>query len=149
MNDEEKLYVLMAHAEDLQTHAAKLQNEAKETFSVLPLAVEQAEKKIRSTGLQMALILLGLAVVVCGASVGFIGWSTESLREERAVLKAAIQAEEAMLAELKSKTWGIRFTIFHDGTKGIVLPKGMKYDRHGKIEGGQYADMEGIVLQSN
>lgn len=146
---EEKLFELMAQAEDLQTHAAKLQNEAQEVFSALPLAVEQAGQKIRSTGLQMALILLGLAIVVCGVSVGFFVWSTESLREERKALQIAIQAEEAMLAKMKSETWGIKLTVFRDGKKGIVLPKGIKYERHGKIEGGQYANMDGIVLQQN
>ena len=35
---EEKLFELMAQAEDLQNHAAKLQNEAQEAFSALPLA---------------------------------------------------------------------------------------------------------------
>jgi hypothetical protein len=146
---EEKLFELMAQAEDLQTHAAKLQNEAQEVFSALPLAVEQAGQKIRSTGLQMALILLGLAIVVCGVSVGFFVWSTESLREERKALQIAIQTEEAMLAKMKSETWGIKLTVFRDGKKGIVLPKGIKYERHGKIEGGQYANMDGIVLQQN
>ena len=146
---EEKLFELMAQAEDLQTHAAKLQNEAQEVFSALPLAVEQAGQKIRSTGLQMALILLGLAIVVCGVSVGFSVWSTESLREERKALQIAIQTEEAMLAKMKSETWGIKLTVFRDGKKGIVLPKGIKYERHGKIEGGQYANMDGIVLQQN
>ena len=146
---EEKLFELMAQAEDLQTHAAKLQNEAQEVFSALPLAVEQAGQKIRSTGLQMALILLGLAIVVCGVSVGFFVWSTESLREERKALQIAIQTEEAMLAKMKSETWGIKLTVFRDGKKGIVLPKGIKCERHGKIEGGQYANMDGIVLQQN
>lgn len=146
---EEKLFELMAQAEDLQNHAAKLQNKAQEAFSALPLAVEQAGQKIRSTGLQMALILLGLAIVACGGSVGFFVWSTESLREERKALQVAIQAEEVTLANLKSETWGIKLTVFRDGKKGIVLPKGIKYERHGKIEGGQYANMDGIVLQQN
>ena len=146
---EEKLFELMAQAEDLQNHAVKLQNGAQEAFSALPLAVEQAGQKIRSTGLQMALILLGLAIVVCGVSVGFSVWSTESLREERKALQIAIQTEEAMLAKMKSETWGIKLTVFRDGKKGIVLPKGIKYERHGKIEGGQYANMDGIVLQQN
>lgn len=146
---EEKIFELMAHAEDLQKHAAQLQGKAQETFSALPLAVDQAEKKIRSTGLQMALIMLGLSVLICGLTLKLFLWSTESLRKERDILKAEIQAEEATLADMQSKTWGIRLTIFKDGTKGIVLPKGIKYDRHGKIEGGQYANMEGIVLQSN
>mgnify|MGYP001552916450 FL=1 len=146
---EEKLFELMAHAEDLQKHAVQLQDKAQETFSGLTLAVEQAQKEIRSTGLQMALIMLGISVLICGLTLKIFLWSTESLRKERDILKAEIQAEEATLADMQSKTWGIRLTIFKDGTKGIVLPKGIKYDRHGKIEGGQYANMEGIVLQSN
>lgn len=136
---EEKLFELMAQAEDLQNHAAKLQNEAQEAFSALPLAVEQAGQKIRSTGLQMAVILLAIAVVVCGASVAFIGWSTESLREERATLKAAIQAEEAMLAELKSKTWGITLWKWENGERGIILPKGITFVRQIKVKDGRDA----------
>ena len=136
---EEKLFELMAQAEDLQNHAAKLQNEAQEAFSALPLAVEQAGQKIRSTGLQMALILLAIAVVVCGASVAFIGWSTDSLREERATLKAAIQAEEAMLAELKSKTWGITLWKWENGERGIILPKGVTFVRQIKVKDGRDA----------
>lgn len=136
---EEKLFELMAQAEDLQNHAAKLQKEAQEVFSALPLAVEQSGRKIRSTGLQMALILLGVGVIVCGASVAFIGWSTESLREERAALKAAIQAEEAMLAELKSKTWGITLWKWENGERGIILPKGVTFVRQTKVKDGRDA----------
>ena len=49
MTDEEKLYVLMAQAEDLQKHAVELQKEAQETFSALPLAVGagRAENTLR------------------------------------------------------------------------------------------------------
>lgn len=136
---EEKLFELMAQAEDLQNHAAKLQKEAQEVFSALPLAVEQSGRKIRSTGLQMALILLAIAVVVCGASVAFIGWSTDSLREERAALKASIQAEEAMLAELKSKTWGITLWKWENGERGIILPKGVTFVRQIKVKDGRDA----------
>lgn len=136
---EEKLFELMAQAEDLQNHAAKLQKGAQEVFSALPLAVEQSGRKIRSTGLQMALILLGVGIIVCGASVAFIGWSTENLREERAALKAAIQAEEAMLAELKSKTWGITLWKWENGERGIILPKGVTFVRQIKVKDGRDA----------
>lgn len=136
---EEKLFELMAQAEALQNHAAKLQNEAQEVFSALPRAVEQAGQKIRSTGLQMALILLGVGVIVCGASVAFIGWSTDSLREERAALKAAIQAEEVMLAELQSKTWGITLWKWENGERGIILPKGVTFVRQTKVKDGRDA----------
>ena len=124
MTDEEKLYTLVAQAEDLQTHAAKLQNQAKETFSALPIAVEQAGKKIRSTCLQMALLLLGLAIVVCGGSVGFFVWSTESLREERKQLDVEVRAAQASLEKMQANTWGLTFQESEKG-RFIVLPEGM------------------------
>lgn len=123
MTDEEKLYTLMAQAEDLQTHAAKLQNEAKETFSALPVAVEQAGKKIRSTCLQMALLLLGLAIVVCGGSVEFFVWSTENLREEREQLDVEVRAAQASLEKIQAKTWGLTFQESEKG-RFIILPEG-------------------------
>ena len=82
MTDEEKLYTLMAQAEGLQTHAAKLQNEAKETFSALPLAVEQAGQKIRSMGLQMALIMLTVGIVVSAIAVAGVWRGISGLRDE-------------------------------------------------------------------
>lgn len=139
MTDEEKLYTLMAQAEDLQTHAAKLQNKAQETFSALPLVVEQAGQKIRSTGLQMAFMMLGVGVIVCVASTAFIGWSTDSLREEHAALKTAIQAEKATLAELESKTWRITLMEWDNGERGIILPEGVKFVRPVKVKDGRDA----------
>lgn len=129
---EEKLFELMAHAEDLQKHAVQLQDKAQETFSGLTLAVEQAQKEIRSTGLQMALIMLGISVLICGLTLKIFLWSTESLKKEREALKVAIQAEEATLAELRSKTWGLRL---HEDEKGrfIVLPEGMTSQAHWSV----------------
>lgn len=123
---EEKIFELMAHAEDLQKHAAQLQGKAQETFSALPLAVEQAQKKIRSTGLQMALIMFGLSVLACGLTLKLFLWSTESLKEEREALKVAIQAEEARLAELQSKTWSLEL-VNDNGRRGIILPKNVNF----------------------
>lgn len=135
MTDEEKLYTLMAQAEELQTHAAKLQNEAKETFSALPLAVEQAGRKIRADSLQMALILLAFGGIIAGAVFVFLLWSTNSLRDNRIALqaelvglKAEVQAEENTLAEMKSKTWGLRLLENKDG-RFIVLPKGTRMEQ--------------------
>ena len=123
---EEKIFELMAHAEDLQKHAAQLQEKAQETFSALPLAVEQAQKKIRSTGLQMALIMLGISVLVCGLTLKIFLWSTESLKKEREALKVEIQAEEARLAELQSKTWSLEL-VNDNGRRGIILPKNVNF----------------------
>lgn len=96
---EEKLFELMAQAEDLQNHAAKLQNEAQEAFSALPLAVEQAGQKIRSTGLLGALFVLAVGAVVAAVAVVGVWWSTNRLRAEADSLRLEVatlgaQAEE-------------------------------------------------------
>lgn len=64
-----------------------------------------------------------------------------------AELRAARKVEEATLHELKSETWGIRLVTFPDGTKRIILPEGMKYERHGKIQEGEYANLEEIIVK--
>ena len=69
MNTEEKIYSLMAQAEDMQAHAEKLQNGAQEAFKALPLAVESAGEKIRSTGLLGALFVLAVGGVVAAVAV--------------------------------------------------------------------------------
>lgn len=136
---DDKLFELMAQAEDLQNHAVQLQDEAQKAFSALPLAVEQAQKKIRSTGLQMALIMLGISVLICGLTLKIFLWSTESLKKEREALKVAIQAEEAILAELQSKTWKLELVNDSDGVRGIILPKGVQFVRSGKLKDGREA----------
>lgn len=136
---EEKIFELMAHAEDLQKHAVQLQDKAQETFSGLTLAVEQAQKKIRSTGLQMALIMLGISVLVCGLTLKIFLWSTESLKKEREALRVAIQVEEATLAELQSKTWKLELVNDSNGVRVIILPKGVQFVRSGKLKDGREA----------
>lgn len=148
MTDEEKLYGLMTQAEDLQKHAAKLQKEAREVFSELPLAVVQAGRNIRSTGLQMAFILLIFGGVVSGAVIAFLIWSTNSLRDERAALqtelsglKVSIQAEANTLAEMKSKTWGIEL-IENAGKRWIRLKRGDKPGAAVNWENGKWQGIE-------
>lgn len=130
--------------------------DAKTAFVALPDVVQEAEQRMRSASLHAVLVGAGVCLAVSLIfGVVFYLWHSgmqeerTALTEELKSLKAAIQAEEAMLAKMKSETWGIKLTVFRDGKKGIVLPKGIKYERHGKIEGGQYANMDGIVLQQN
>lgn len=143
MNAEEKIYSLMVQAEDIQAHAQKLQNGAEKTFEALPLAVEQAGKKIRSTGLLGALFVLAVAVVVSAIAVAGVWWGTSSLRSEAADLKAAIRAEQATLAELQGKTWGLELVDYGKEGRGIILPKGVKVDRTGAVQDGRI----GIVIK--
>lgn len=131
-------------------------SEAKAAFVDIPKVVQEAERRMLSASLKGGLIGAGVCLsmsLIVG--VGFYLWQS-GMQDERAkiaaelkTLKAQVAEEEATLADMHSKTWGIKLTIFSDGKKGIVLPKGIKYERHGKIEGGKYINMDAIVLQSD
>ena len=143
MNTEEKIYSLMAQAEDMQAHAEKLQNGAEKTFAGLPLAVEQAGQKIRSTTLLGALFVLAVGVVVSSVAVAGVWWGTSSLRDEAADLRASIAAMKAIAAQLESKTWNLELVDYGKEGRGIILPKGVKVDRSGAIPDGRI----GIVIK--
>lgn len=118
MNTEEKIYSLMAQAEDMQAHAEKLQNGAEKTFAGLPLAVEQAGQKIRSTGLLGALFVLTVGVVVSAIAVAGIWWGTSRLRDEAAELRAEVTALEARANEFSKKAGKAVLSICGEKGKG-------------------------------
>ena len=103
MNMEEKIYALMAQAEDIQSQAEKLQQGADKTFVGLSLAVEQAGQKIRATGLLGALYVLAVGGVVAAVAVAGIWWGTSSLRDEAAKLRAEVVALEAQANAFSKK----------------------------------------------
>ena len=100
---EEKIYALMAQAEDIQSQAEKLQQGADKTFVGLSLAVEQAGQKIRATGLLGALYVLAVGGVVAAVAVAGIWWGTSSLRDEAAKLRAEVVALEAQANAFSKK----------------------------------------------
>lgn len=103
MKTEEKIYSLMVQAEDMQAHAEKLQNGVQETFEGLPLAVEQAGKKIRSTGLLGGLIVLSVGMVVSVVAFASVRWVTSSLRDEAAELRKEVTILKAQVKEFNDK----------------------------------------------
>jgi hypothetical protein len=144
MNDEEKLYTLMAQAEDLQTHAAKLQNKAQETFSALPLAVEQSGQKIRFMGLQMALILLPLGIVASAVAVAVIWWGTSQLREEAAELRVEVKVLEAQAKEFSEKAG--KAVLSNCGEKGktrLCIRVDERAGRYGDPQKGLFMVIDG------
>ncbi len=133
---EEKLFELMAQAEDLQNHAAKLQNEAQEAFSALPLAVEQAGQKIRSTGLLGALFVLAVGVVGAAVAVAGVWWSTSSLRDEAAKLRAEVTFLEAKANEFSRKAGNA--VLSYCGEQGrICIRVDERAGRYGKTQNGE------------
>lgn len=87
--------------------------------------------------------LIGAAVVV--AVVGYMatGITLKNRLAELDELKGLIIAEESTRAQLKSETWNLTLVDYGDGTRGILLPKGVTYVRHGQIQDGR----TGIVIK--
>lgn len=169
MQDEDKIFGLIAQAEDIQKYAVALQRSAQDAVKTLPDAsrgavrdaarefiTEAAEKASRSlldasnearatsaalrrTGLLQGVFLLAVALVIIGATYAAGSLLVKSRVEELAELKAQVTAERSTLDELRSKTWGLELVNYGDGTRGIVLPKGIKVDRTGAVQDGRAA----------
>jgi hypothetical protein len=169
MKDEDKIFGLIAQAEDIQAHAVKLQQAAQEAVKTLPDATREAVRvqareiiteasKNASEGLLRAsneaqavgaimrrawllhgVFLLAVAGVIAGVSTFAVNYLLKSRINELAELKAAIVVEQRILGELQGKTWGLELVTYGDGTRGIVLPRGVKVDRTGAVQDGRTA----------
>lgn len=138
MKTDEQLYTLMAQAEDLQAHAENLQNRAQETFAALPLAVEQAGNKIRSTGLQGALFVVAMAGVVTAVAVAGIWWGTSSLRDEAAGLRVEVAALEAQANEFSKKAGkAVLSTCGEKGKGRLCIRVDERAGRYGDPQNGE------------
>lgn len=116
--------------------------DAKTAFVALPDVVQEAEQRMRSASLHAALVGAGVCLAVSLIfGVVFYLWHSgmqeerTALTEELKSLKASIQAEEATLANLQEKTWGIELVEEND-KRGIVLPDGVKIVSSGKNQDG-------------
>jgi hypothetical protein len=54
-------------------------------------------------------------------------------------LKVKVAQERGTLDELWSKTWGLELVKYDDGSRGIILPKGVRIDRTGDVKDGRAA----------
>lgn len=174
MQDENNIFGLIAHAEDIQKHAVALQRSVQDAINKIPetsksavrdaakeFITEEAKKAsvglldasneakatsvaLRRTGLMQGVFLVAVVVVICCTGFGVMNFIINSKFQELAELKTAIRKEQITLNDLYSKTWGLELVKYQDGTRGILLPKGIKVDRTGKIkETGQ----EAIVIK--
>lgn len=111
MTPEEKLYTLMAHAENLQSHAQTLQSRAQTAFENLPNVVLDAERRIREQATRWLLfcvvLVLALGVVAAVGVSAYIRHDVGSLRAKAETLRAEITEMEQTAAELTGKTWGL------------------------------------------
>ena len=178
--NEERLFTLMAHAEDLQrvgqkvlenTNTAVKRLETESVGAILSAVRAGVEETLQGTknglqgaatglkeasdeakatsavlkrtGLMQGFFLLAVALVIGGVGFAVMGFIGKSKLAELDELKAAIRQEQATLDELQAKTWGLELVKYQDGTRGIILPKGVKLDRTGEIPDGR----TGIVIR--
>lgn len=173
MQTEDKIYGLIAQAEDIQKHSIALQRAAQDAIKTFPDAsrtairdaarefiAEGAEKAsrglldasnearatsaaLRRTGLIQGLFLLAVALVIGAVGFAVMGFIGKSRLAELHELKAAIRQEQAILGELQSKTWRLELVNYQDGTRGIILPRGTNVDRTGAVPDGRI----GVVIR--
>lgn len=173
---DERLFALMAYAEDLQretdkvlkntTAASKrLETEsAKAILSAIHGGMDKIIKEtktgfeetvrglkevsdeakftsavLRRTGLMQGVFLMAVALVVGGVGFAVVDFVGKTKLAELTALKVAIQEERSTLSELQTKTWGLLLVHYDDGTRGIILPKGVKVDRSGSLKDGREA----------
>lgn len=94
---------------------------------------------LRRTGLMQGFFLVAVALVLGGVGFAVMNFYGKSKLQELVELKAAIQAEQSTLDELQSKTWGLELVQYKDGTRGIILPKGIKINHTGTVSDGRNA----------
>lgn len=169
MREDEKIFGLIAQAEDIQRHAKALQESAEDAVRRLPEATraairgaadeiltESAKKAteslvraseganmagavLRRTVVLQGVFLLAVAIVCAGVGYAALGYVYRGRLADLAEVKAQVRAERATLAELRGGTWGLELVTYDDGTRVIILPKGTKVDRTGAVKDGRTA----------
>jgi len=103
----------------LKASAAGLQDAAAEGRA--------SAKALRRTGLLVGAALLAIAVIIIGLTHSVIAPAlVRSYAGDLAGVKAELAAERATMARLQSETWRLELVDYQDGSRGILLPKGVK-----------------------
>lgn len=165
MDTDDKIFALVAQAEDIQEHAIDIQETATKTLKAIPEVAraavleatkeliaegaEQASKKLltasktaerasaalRRTGIMQGFFLVAVIVVMGAIGWAGVGYLVKSRVSELAGLNAAIARERGTLADLKSQTWGLEL-IDADEQRAIILPRGVKFNHAGPLQDG-------------
>lgn len=118
------------------------------------LQAAAAEGQASARALSRTSILQGAFLLVVALVMGFVGWAGVGYLIDRRAsdlgeLMAQVEVEKATLAALQSETWGLELITFRDGTRAIILPKGIKYSHNGEMkdEKGKKSGRIGIVIK--
>lgn len=132
MKSEDKLYGLMAQAEDIQEHAVKLQKSASEAISALRGATNTVGEEMRYRGLFWAacgtVILLCVGIFVLYGVREVAEWTLTDLRREAEEYRAEVAKLKKIAAKLEDKTWRLELINYDTGQRAILLPKGISVD---------------------
>ena len=138
MTPEDRIYGLIAQAEDIQAHAVSLQRRAVETFDALPKAVRDAGDELRShwmkaTGLSIAIVIcVGIAVGI-GVSA-YIHYKTAALGAEAQALRTEVNRLKTTAAQLAGQTWNLELIDYGPDERIIVIPHGYKIKNTGRLK---------------
>lgn len=117
-----------------------LGDEAKTALRALQAATEAAKENsaaMKSTTQKAWLVhiaaLIGAAVVVGMVGYAVTGITLKNRLAELDELKSQIVAEKSTLVQLQSETWKLELVKYQDGSRGIILPKGVTVDRTGAL----------------
>lgn len=141
MKDEEKIYGLIAQAEEIQEHTVHLYKEAKTAIEEMRQATSEARNENRFAGLVQSAYIMGtVSLVVLVVSIGLskgLGWYVADQRAELAELKSESAKERETIAIMKEKTWSVELVKYDDGRRGIILPKGVRFDQVAMVQDGR------------
>lgn len=138
MTPEDRIYGLIAQAEDIQAHAVSLQRRAVETFDALPKSVKEAGDELRShwmkaTGLSIATVICAGIAVGIGVSA-YIHYKTASLGTEAEALRKEVNRLKTTAAQLASQTWNLELIDYGPDERIIVIPQGYKIKSKGRLK---------------
>jgi hypothetical protein len=102
-------------------------------------------KILQRTWLLMGVVMPAIAVLIIGL-LYFVVMPVfiRGYAEDLADIKTQVKAERAALVRLQSETWRLELIDYQDGTRGIILPKGVKVERTGALQDG--SGRVGILL---
>lgn len=138
MTPEDRIYGLIAQAEDIQAHAVSLQRRAVETFDALPKAVRDAGDELRShwmkaTGLSIAIVICVGITVGIGVSA-YIHYKTAALGAEAQALRTEVNSLKTTAAQLAGQTWNLELIDYGPDERIIVIPHGYKIKNTGRLK---------------
>ena len=102
-----------------------------------------ASVALRNSGLLIAAALVAGAIVIGGSGWAVTNYMILHQKEELADLRQRVSDERSTLEELQAKTWRLELAKYGDGTRSIILPRGVKVERTGTVKDGR----EAIVIK--